>query len=246
MLDLISQRGADDLTDDDLNELLTHLDVYVSRYRGDYERYVEELKSRATQLVGLAGWLPKRMPGWWSDLDRNHQVWVGRSPDAPVEDRLVVDLSPFGSETPKPRRAFWTCTFVQGVVSPWLHAAENQLSGPPHAWKVTVTSSARVLEIHSRDAWSALARLYPRAEAGFTYTASRHRPPSAARLDPDWSALSRDWDGVHLSIGGWLTAEDVPYESGAVITELRGWDVESTVWLRWSLGSVERIQTLES
>jgi hypothetical protein len=37
------------------------------------------------------------------------------------------------------------------------------------------------------------------------------------------SEVSRDWDGVHLSIGGWLTAEDVPHESAGVKTELRGW-----------------------
>ena len=107
-----------------------------------------------------------------------------------------------------------------------------------------MTDSARMLEIHSRDAWAALARFYPRAEAGFTFT-SAPRPQSAVRLDPDWSALSRDWDGVHLSIGGWLTAEDVPYQSEGQTTELRGWDMESTVWLRWSFSSVERVETPE-
>jgi hypothetical protein len=108
-----------------------------------------------------------------------------------------------------------------------------------------VTDSARVLEIHSRDAWSALASSYPRAEAGFTYTTEPHRPQNAARLDPDWSELSRDWDGVHLSIGGWLTAEDVPHESDGVKTELRGWGMESTVWFRWSFSSVKRVETPE-
>jgi hypothetical protein len=244
LLDLISQRQAADLTDDDINDLLPHLDFYVSRYRSDYEPSIAALISRATQLGGLADWLPQRMARWWADLDRKHQIWVGRSPDAPAEDRLVVDLSPFGSETPKPRKAFWTCTFAPVLVSPWLHTPEDQFSGPYYAWEVGVTDSARVLEIHSRDAWSALARFYPRAEAGFTF-ASAPRPQSAVRLDPDWSALSHDWDGVHLSIGGWLTAEDVPYESDGPTTELRGWDMESTVWLRWSFTSVERVETLE-
>ena len=102
-----------------------------------------------------------------------------------------------------------------------------------------------MLEIHSRDAWSALARSYPRSAVGLAYTTTPHRPQSAARLDPDWSALSRDWDGVHLSIGGWLTAEDVPHDSDGVKTELRGWGMESTVWFRWSFSSVKRVVTLE-
>ncbi|MDQ6879820.1 MAG: hypothetical protein M3082_19400 [Candidatus Dormibacteraeota bacterium] len=245
LLDLISQRRAADLTDDELVGLLPQLDFHVSRYRGDYEPYVDALKSRAPQLGGVAEWLPRRLAHWWDDLDRKHQIWVGRSPDAPAEDRLVVDLSPFGSETPKPKRAFWTSTFIPAATSPWLLSHEGQFSGPHYTWEVTVTDSARVLEIHSRDAWSAFARSYPRAEAGFTYTTTRRRPQSAARLDPDWSELSRYWDGVHLSIGGWLTAEDVPYESNGVTTELRGWEMESTVWLRWAFSSVERIETLE-
>ncbi|HEY4870339.1 MAG TPA: hypothetical protein VIJ03_00425 [Candidatus Dormibacteraeota bacterium] len=209
LLDLISQCQVADLTDNDLSGLLPQLDFHVTRYRGDYEPTVEALKSRAPQLGRLAEWLPGRMAHWWDDLDRKNQIWVGRSPDPPVEDQLIVDLTPFGSETPKPKRAFWTSTFVPVLVSPWLHTPEDQFSGPYYTWEVTVTDSARVLEIHSRDTWSALARFYPKAEAGFIFTTTPHRPQNAARLDPDWSELSRDWDGVHLSIGGWLTAEDV-------------------------------------
>jgi hypothetical protein len=232
LLDLISQCQAADLTDNDLSGLLPQLDFHVTRYRGDYEPTVEALKSKAAQLNRLAEWLPRRMARWWDDLDRKNQIWVGRSPDPPVEDQLIVDLTPFGSETPKPKRAFWTSTFVPVLVSPWLHTPEDQFSGPYYSWEVTVTDSARVLEIHSRDAWSALARSYPRAEAGFTYTTTPH-------------PKTRDWDGVHLSIGGWLTAEDVLYESDGVKTELRGWDMESTVWFRWSFSSVKRVETLE-
>jgi hypothetical protein len=96
-----------------------------------------------------------------------------------------------------------------------------------------------VLEIHSREAWSALAPFYPRAEAGFTFTTTPDRRESAARRDPDWFDVSRDWDGVRLSTAGWLTAEDVTHESDGVKTELRGWDMESTVWFRWSFSSVK-------
>jgi hypothetical protein len=244
LLDLISQRHTADFTDEDLSGLLGELNVHVTRYRGDYEPYVEGLKSRAPHLHGLAQRLSRRMASWWDNLDRQHQIWVGRSIDAPTENLLEVDLSPFGAQTPKPTRAFWTSTHVPGVVSPWLLSPEGQFSGPYYVWAITAANSARVLEIHSREAWSALARSYPRPEAGFTYTTTAPPPPSAARLDPDWTDLARDWDGVHLSIGGWLTSEDVPSDSDRGTTELRGWDMESTVWFRWSFSSVERIETL--
>jgi hypothetical protein len=246
LLDLISQRRTADLSDEDLGGLLHELNVHVTRYRGDYEPYVEALKSRAQQLHGVAEWLARRMANWWDNLDRQQQIWVGRSIEAPSENRLQVDLSPFGSQTPKPKRALWTSTYVPGVVSPWLLAPEGQFSGPYYVWAVAATNAARVLEIQSRDAWSALACSYPRAQAGYTHRTTAHRPQSAARLDPDWSDVARDWDAVHLSIGGWLTAEDVPYEVDRRTTELRGWEMESTVWFRWSFSSVERMETLET
>jgi hypothetical protein len=243
LLDLISQRRTPDLSDEDLGGLLHELNVHVTRFRGDYEPYVEALNSRAQRLQGLAEWLARRMPNWWDNLDRQHQIWVGRSTEAPSENRLQVDLSPFGAQTPKPKRAFWTSTYVSGVVSPWLLAPEGQLSGPYCVWAVAATNAARVFEIQSRGAWSALARSYPRAQAGYTHTTTAHRPQRSARLDPDWSDVARDWDAVHLSTGGWLTAEDVPYEVDRRTSELRGWELESTVWFRWSFSSVERMET---
>jgi hypothetical protein len=242
LLDLISQRQTATLTDDELNDLLTQLEGHVSRYRGDYEEYVAALKARSTYLRSLAQWLPSRLPSWWDGVDRNQQVWAGHVVDPPEAARMVVDLAPMHSEAPKPKRAFWTSTLIPGLVSPWLHWPEDQFSGPYHVWRVTVSAAARVCEIHSPEAWSALARAYPSPLVGYTFTGLKHPPRSATRLDPDWSKVSRDWDGVHLSVGGWLTAEDVPQESGGVTTELRGWNMESTAWFRWSFSSVEALE----
>jgi hypothetical protein len=241
LLDLISHRQTTTLTDDDLDELLTQLDFHVSRYRGDYDEYVVELKSKAPQLQSLSGWLTQRMERWWHDLDRSDQVWLSPTSDPPEPSRLIPDLDRFHSEAPKPKRAFWTSTQVPAEISPWLYwvqFGEARRPGPYTFWRVAVSPTARVAEIHSPAAWSALARAYPSAEVGYTFTGRQHPPRSATRLDPDWSRVSRDWDGVHLSVGGWLTAEDAPVESGGVTTELRGWNMESTAWFRWSFTSV--------
>jgi hypothetical protein len=176
------------------------------------------------------------MPGWWDEI-----VWVG-SLNAPVEGRLEVDLSQFDSETPKPRKALWTCTRIPTLVSPWLESSEKQFRGPEKIWKLTVSEKARVAEIHSAAAWFRFVRAYMRDQVGYTYSTMLHRPQSAARVDPDWSKVALDWDGVHLSVGGWLTAEDVTYESDRVTTELRGWNMESTVWFRWAFTAVEPIE----
>ncbi len=119
---------------------------------------------------------------------------------------------------------------------------EARRPGPYNFWRVVVSPTARVAEVHSAEAWSALAHAYPSALVGYTFTGQKHPPKSAMRLDPDWSRVSRDWDGVHLSVGGWLTAEDAPAESGGVTTELRGWNMESTAWFRWSFSSVEPLE----
>jgi len=45
LLDLISQCQAADLTDNDLSGLLPQLDFHVTRYRGDYEPYVDAMNT---------------------------------------------------------------------------------------------------------------------------------------------------------------------------------------------------------
>ena len=52
--------------------------------------------------------------------------------------------------------------------------------------------------------------------------------------------MSEEWDGVHLSLGGLLTAEQNKYESPAGWTFLDAWHAEQTRWLRALRTETER------
>ncbi|MDE2687669.1 MAG: hypothetical protein OXI16_09275 [Chloroflexota bacterium] len=63
----------------------------------------------------------------------------------------------------------------------------------------------------------------------------------ASWLTSNWSAVAAEWDGVHLTLGGLLTAEKVRVASAAGWSMLRFWDMEQTMWLRWVFDDVERL-----
>jgi hypothetical protein len=241
LLDHLAGADLGTLTDVDLSRLLLEAVQETSIYSADYEAHVAGLRSRAPALESLAGWLRRRMPQWWQDVDGERQVWVGSTAEPPDQLRLVVDLDPIHAEASKPKRAFWTSTVDPAAVSPWLESPERMVSGLSYLWRVAVFPAARVAEIHTPAQWSALARTYAGAHQAFRWSGRPHSPPVSARIDPDWSKVAEDWDGVHLSVSGLLTAQDVPYRSEGATTELRGWDMESTVWFRWLFDSVERL-----
>ncbi|QTE30460.1 hypothetical protein [Pengzhenrongella sicca] len=97
-----------------------------------------------------------------------------------------------------------------------------------------VDVDARVLEIDGPQAWASLVATYP-----LTVTSSRGPdwfgtvPARAGDWTiPDWSAVSADYDGVHVSVLAWLTTsgQAVPVGRGATTT-LAGWDPDATWWL---------------
>ncbi|GAB3799787.1 hypothetical protein GCM10028798_13330 [Humibacter antri] len=114
----------------------------------------------------------------------------------------------------------------------WMHATATQMRTP---------TSPRVCEIDGPDAWVELCRRHP-----LDVTASRrHEWYRTTGRDgrwviPDWSAIGREYDGVHLSVAGYLTTagrtlivEDAaPSDpsSSAAATLLGGWDPDATYW----------------
>lgn len=181
---------------------------------------------------------------WFTNLDRNRQVWIARDNRPAEPNSFSADLRPFGAGITKPRRVLWTSASVGSCPSGWIHYlrwGEDGREPPYHPWRLQVSSSARIYEIHEPQSWHTLCLMYP---------ASSSQPypfptPSKFLIEPDWQAVAHDWDGIHLSLGGLLTTERVVWGKPKAQTHLFGWQVESTAWLRWVFDRVERLPDVD-
>jgi hypothetical protein len=236
--------SGDALTDEDDAAALYHLVlacvVDLSPHTLDHEERVRRLAVRARSLRDTALELLDRpaAENWFSDVHRAQQVWVSPAHvlQAPDESHFRADLSQFGGGTPKPRSALWTTTALGGPSSGWvtyLRIGEDGRPPPYRQWRLEVLPSARVYEVHSPEAWRSLCLEYP----GDVHS---------GLLLPDWHAVAHHWEGVHLSVGGLLTAQRVTASGSGRRTRLDGWDSESTVWLRWAFAGAERLPDVQS
>ena len=90
---------------------------------------------------------------------------------------------------------------------------------PLSIWRVPIQDDARIYSVRGPDDWRALVRRYPREKV------DRDGPAA-----PDWWLVSDDWDGVHLTVAGYLTVPDCV-----------DWLHECTLWLRPAFGPVTRL-----
>jgi hypothetical protein len=108
-------------------------------------------------------------------------------------------------------------------------------------WQVRPRAEARVYEVHDADAWVDLVRRYPLdVTYGRRHVWYQTTGRAGTWLIPDWRAVSRDWDGVHVSVLGYLTTATraLQVEQDAA-TMLAGWDPDETFWLTDTLQLVD-------
>ena len=111
-------------------------------------------------------------------------------------------------------------------------------------WDVRVGPQARIWNITGPDDWGRLVKRYPR-----DVTASRRHDwyHSTGRdgpwLLPDWSRAADDWDGIHLSAAGYISAAWLAIPVGDAATVLAGWGPDETLWLNDVFTSAERAGT---
>lgn len=144
----------------------------------------------------------------------------------------------------KPNPTILTSTATPDDVSALIIATahgDNDLQPHPHdavrRLRFTVREDARVYEITGPADWAALSRRYPATDPGGHVRPvapdGTLGPGEPEEVVPDWPAVARDWDGVHVSLGAMLTATDVWVTDPVGSSRFWGWDAEGTYWLRW-------------
>jgi hypothetical protein len=229
------------LSPERLSELIVQCGQDLTPFQESYQQQVDVLLASGLALRPFAAHL-LAAPGtatWFTGLDRKRQEWLSSTGLPPQESSFHPDLRSYGAGNTKPRQTLWTSTSLTAHTSGWLHYlrwGEDHRAPPYLRWHMEVLPSARVYEIHGPQTWQSLCLAYP-APSCMAYPRCR----SDDLIEPDWQAVSQDWDGVHLSVGGLLTTERVRWGTPGRQTHLFGWSVESTAWLRWVFHNVERL-----
>jgi len=98
--------------------------------------------------------------------------------------------------------------------------------------RLTATRPLRVFEVHAPGDWASLVTRYPRSArwarvGSWGASTGRHEQ----WLIPDYRKVAADYDGIHVSVQGYLaTAGEVtPVPSAATV--LAGWSPDETFWL---------------
>lgn len=186
----------------------------------------------------------RRQHWWWMyDLDSWSDVEpIGQHPGTHPA-WLTAPINWFFTSNPAPER------LLEAFGIAW-----DQSSNDVTRWSLNVDPGARIYEIHRPEDWQALVAAHP-CEARTWYEGwqiasddpedwsgadefdglSHQR---AARrgvrrfIEPDWAAVAQDWDAVHLSWAGYLTAEGTACDLGdGDVAMLLGWGSERTLWL---------------
>jgi hypothetical protein len=186
----------------------------------------EQLSTLAHSILAYPG------TSWWFEsVDLDHQVWIshqGQPPDPADWQRPGSPPGHWERYAQKPRSYQVTSTLHSGDSS--LLVAYDEGVGdfigqfPLQCWGLQISPNIRVYEVHNPKDWHELCLRYP---AQGQYDSGQ----AGEWLVPDWGAASADWDGVHLSLGGLLTTEQVRYGSPPEMSWLHFWHTEQTFWL---------------
>jgi hypothetical protein len=227
---------------------------------------IAELRTMAARVAESAG-----CQWWWSGVDRSAQQyveWAGPEELAPglrdaaellrginaeaieFERRMSRDRHlPAGTGISGPWWSFPSPGLVSttrrlGSLGAVLLAGREDGHGETEAVvrPVALAGNARVFEIDGPQAWQRLVTGYP-GTATATY---RHTWAwtgwDGEWLVPSWPAVAADWDGVHISVAGYLSTAGRPLPAGSARTLLAGWNPDETYWLADAITSLGEAQ----
>jgi hypothetical protein len=169
---------------------------------------------------------------WFGPPDLDHQGYISHEIEIPQPLKWTspgVEPKDFERSSQQPASIQHTSTLFGTDASLFASyedgVGDNLIHHPLPCWEFKVLTRPRIFEIHSAEDWHELCVRYPAKG----HDQSGHE---GGWLVPNWGAVSLEWDGVHLSFGGVLTAEQVRFESDAGWTCLNFWHAEQTFWLK--------------
>lgn len=236
-------------------------------WKGNHDVMVATLLLDGAQHRTLAESLV-REPGierWWAPLDRDRQVWLEweGSPVFPEANRFPTPThppSPFEIYAQHPHPQLLTSSDMDSGLTSRLasfidHASDAPFQHPARRRHLRIASDARVYDVATAEDWHALVIEHGvRSKPG--YQSNPQHPPETMPdfgqpwgpnygLVPDWQAIAREWDGVHVTLWALLTALQVRIESEAGWTEPWSWEAEETIWLHRVFEEVSELPSIE-
>lgn len=193
---------------------------------------------------------------WWEGIATQEQRWLGE-PDVVTPGSASMPQIPI--EPPNDaQRSWWWVTparsdllrTTRGPIGPYLCVASVCRSGYGSAqpdqlegWAVQIPESVEVYEVLCAEDWAGLVERYPRpCVDGRNSEWTRWTGSEGPWLLPDWDAVVRDFDGVHVSLAGYLGGAFRALSVGDAKTVLVGWNPDETLWLRNAPVLSERLE----
>lgn len=121
---------------------------------------------------------------------------------------------------------------LPGIASVTLACHEGHLSYEERwfVWSVEVSETARVYEISCLEDWVSQTERYKAlAPSGDRQDWSRWTGYSGEWATPAWAQVMNSWDGVHISLIGYLSAAYRKVEMDGSAVYLAGWNPDETV-----------------
>ena len=213
----------------------------IDMWACDYPKSVIVALENGPRLMPLAREILAQpaATSWFAPVDRAAQ-WVILNDEGNVTpDELVTPSSPpTGWElyAQKPEGAEYSSTSVGDTCAIFAakehHAGDFYPTFPMRRFHLRASPAARVYEVDGPQAWHVLATRFPAQD-------------EEGRTVPDWGLVATEWDAVHLTLGGLLTAQLVRVVAPDGFTELQSWNSEMTAWLRWCFTEIEQLPNLE-
>ena len=187
------------------------------------------------------GMQPHPEGGWYRETWKHHQTIETPRGTRPLATAVAFLLQP-GETSAWHRVASDELWLWQGGGPVRLTLVEDRLAlTRATATAIRTPTSPRMYEIDGPDAWVELRRQHP-----LEVTASRRHEwyrttgRNGPWIIPDWAAVGCEYDGVHLTVAGYLSTAgralvvegpSAADPSGSTMaTILAGWDPDVTYW----------------